>query len=89
MTQTVRQLTMSRKARFRAAVALARITAREWCEEQGISQSHLYQVLRGTRTSPPLTKKIDTFIAKQLGGRIQRTTRAWTRPPAVQVRHGR
>ena len=58
---------MSRQARFRAAVALARTTNRAWCEEQGFTEGHLYQVLRGDRISPATTKKIDAFIAKQLG----------------------
>lgn len=58
---------MSRKARFRAAVALARITAKDWCAEQDITEGHLYQVLRGDRPSPPLIAKIDAFIARQLG----------------------
>lgn len=67
MTKTVRTDRMSRKARFRASVALARITAKAWCEEQGFTEGHLYQVLRGDRISPDTIKKVDAFIARQLG----------------------
>lgn len=58
---------MSRKARFRASLALARLTCRAWCEEQGFSEGHLYQVIRGDRVSPDTLRRIDAFIAKQLG----------------------
>lgn len=67
MNKIVRAGLMSRKARFRASVALARITAKAWCEEQGFTEGHLYQVLRGDRISPDTLKKVDAFIAKQLG----------------------
>ena len=67
MTKTLRAITMSRKARFRAAVALGRTTAKAWCEEQGFTEGHLYQVLRGERISPATMKRVDAFIAKQLG----------------------
>lgn len=62
---------MSRKARFRAAIALARTTAKQWCEEQGFTEGHLYQVLRGDRQSPDTLRRVDTFIAAQLGERIE------------------
>lgn len=65
MGETVGRPQMSRKARWRAAIALAGTTAKEWCTEQGITEGHLYQVLRGDRESPPLLQKIDAFIAKQ------------------------
>lgn len=66
MSETVGQPKMSRKARWRAAVALAGITAKDWCAGQNISEAHFYLVLRGKRESPPLLAKIDAFIAKQL-----------------------
>jgi hypothetical protein len=62
---------MSRHARFRAAVALARITAKDWCAEQGFTEGHLYQVLRGDRESPPTLRRVDAFIAKQLGEKLE------------------
>lgn len=57
---------MSRKARFRASLALARLTVQDWCGLQGFTSGHLYQVLRGDRISPDTLKKVDAFIAEQL-----------------------
>jgi hypothetical protein len=62
---------MSRRARFRAAIALARTTAREWCSEQGFTEGHLYQVLRGDRTSPDTLRRVDAFISVQLDGKVR------------------
>lgn len=60
---------MSRKARFRAALALGRKTERGWAEENGISRFHLYAVLKGERrASAELDAKIDAFIARHLDG---------------------
>jgi inosine/xanthosine triphosphate pyrophosphatase family protein len=70
MNKAARSTLMSRKARFRAAIALARTTAREWCSEQGFTEGHLYQVLRGDRVSPDTMRKVDTFIAAQLDGKV-------------------
>lgn len=67
MNQTLPEEGMSRKARFRAAIALARITAKEWCGEQGFTEGHLYQVLRGDRRSEDTLRRVDAFIDKQLG----------------------
>jgi hypothetical protein len=58
---------MSRKARFAASIKLARTTVAEWCEEQGFTPGHLYQVLRGDRTSDSTLARVDAFIGKQLG----------------------
>jgi hypothetical protein len=66
MHKTLPATQMSRKARFRASLALARITAKAWCEEQGFTESHLYQVLRGDRNSPETLRRVDSFIAHQL-----------------------
>ena len=65
-TRKEREHRMSRWARFRAAIALARTTAKEWCCEKGFTESHLYQVLRGDRESPNTIAIVDAFIAKQL-----------------------
>lgn len=67
MPKTLPPQTMSRKARFRAALALGRITATEWATEHGITQGHLSKVVNGERDSGKLTQQIDAFIAKQLG----------------------
>lgn len=69
MAMTVRREREGRKARFRAALALARMTAREWTEREHITETHLYAVLKGDRQSAKLTGKIEAFIAKQLGER--------------------
>lgn len=63
----VRTKGMSRKARFRAALALARMTERSWADQEGITRQHLYLVLKGDRISETLTAKIEAFIAKYLG----------------------
>lgn len=60
---------MSRKARFRAALGLARMpSAAEWARQHGVTPGHLSQVLDGKRESQKLTGKIEAFIAKYLGG---------------------
>lgn len=58
----VRRSTLSRKARFRAALVLRRTTARAWAYERGITPGHLYQVLGGVRESKKLTDAIDAFV---------------------------
>ena len=55
-----------RRAEFKAALALARMTVETWCELTGITMGHLYQVLREERESPPLIAKIDAFIERHL-----------------------
>ena len=64
---TLRRDRTNRKARFRAALALARMTAREWTEKEKVTETHLYAVLKGERQSMKLTAKIDAFVAKYLG----------------------
>lgn len=54
----------SRKARFKAALALANTTVLAWCEEQGISTGHLYQVLNGDRESASLLERVDAYIER-------------------------
>ncbi len=62
----MRKATMARKARFRAALALADLTAEEWAGQQGVTAGHLSQVLSGKRDSLTLIEKVDTFADKQL-----------------------
>lgn len=69
MSRTIRKPLMSRQSRFRAALALARMTIGEWVEANGVTRSHVYQVLRGDRKSASLVEKIDAFIDKHLGDR--------------------
>lgn len=56
----------ARKARFRAALALAGLTAEEWAERNGITPGHLSQVLAGKRESRALTEKIDEFTQQHI-----------------------
>jgi hypothetical protein len=64
---TLRRERSARKARFRAALALARMTAKEWTIREKVTETHLYAVLKGERRSEKLTSKVDTFISKHLG----------------------
>lgn len=61
MTKT----TPTRKARFKAALALAGITQTVWAKENGVTQGHLSQTLAGIRESKTLTEKVDAFIVTQ------------------------
>lgn len=62
----VRPTDASRKARFRAALALAHMTETSWALERKCSRQHLYLVLKGERESAKLVAEIDAFIAKYL-----------------------
>jgi hypothetical protein len=53
---------MTRKAQFRAALALAGRTMEEWAESEGVTGGHLSNVLAGKRESGSLTDKVDAFI---------------------------
>lgn len=64
MSVTLRREGVARKARFKAALAYARMTAKGWCESQGITQTQLYAVLNGERESARLIGEIDAFIDK-------------------------
>lgn len=44
------------------------MTARDWCDREGITETHLYAVLKGDRLSARLLDKIDTFITDHLQG---------------------
>lgn len=62
----VRAKRASRKAAFKAALALAETTVEAWAKTSGVTSGHLYQVLDGRRESATLTEKVDEFIAEQL-----------------------
>lgn len=55
-----------RKARFRAALAIARLTAHEWAEAEETDPAYLSRVLAGKVVSRPMVGRIDAFIAKHL-----------------------
>lgn len=56
----------SRKQLFKAALALAGMTAAQWADAEGITASYLSAVLAGRMTSQRLTDKIDAFIERML-----------------------
>lgn len=56
----------SRKAQFRAALALAGKTAETWAEENGITAGHLSQVLAGKRESRALMEKVEAFTRRYM-----------------------
>lgn len=58
--------TVYRKKRFKAARALAGITAKEWARSRGVTFQHLNEVLDGNRISPRLDAEVDAFVAKHL-----------------------
>lgn len=56
-----------RHARFKYALARApRMTAKQWAAQNGVTETHLYFVLKGERESASLLEKIDQFIQKRL-----------------------
>lgn len=55
-----------RKARFRAALALTGLTAEQWATDNGVTPSHLSQVLAGKRESRVLVEKVDEFSRKHV-----------------------
>lgn len=61
----------SRKQLFRAALALAGMTAAQWAESEGITASYLSAVLADRMSSKRLIEKVDQFINKHL---ISRTS---------------
>lgn len=58
----------SRKALFKAALAIAGTTQDQWCEKEGLSVGHLSLVLAGKRESRSLTDRVDAFIKEHVGG---------------------
>jgi hypothetical protein len=60
----MRKLKPNRKARFKAALALADLSVGEWVENAGITRQHLNATLREDRESNSLIAKVDAFIAE-------------------------
>lgn len=56
----------SRKQLFRAALAIAGLTAGQWAQREGITGNYLSQVLGGKLKSKRLDTKIDAFTEKHL-----------------------
>lgn len=60
----------SRKQLFRAALAIAGLTAAEWATSEGYSPEHLSRVLsREALGSATLIERIDAFTEEHLGKR--------------------
>ena len=53
-----------RKSQFRAALALAEMTAAQWAEKNDITPGHLSQVLCGKKESRALLEKIEAFTRR-------------------------
>lgn len=66
MTPNMPTPTNARKRQFRAALALAGMTAQQFAAEHQVSHGHLCAVARGDRDSEPLEQEIDRFIKKHL-----------------------
>lgn len=58
--------TETRKARFRAALALTGMTQEEWAIEAGVTAGHLTHVLAGRRESRVLIEKIEAFTKRHV-----------------------
>lgn len=56
----------NRKQLFRAALAIAGMTAEQWGRTQGVTSGHLSMILSGTRKNDAITSKIDAFVEKHL-----------------------
>ena len=59
----MRQIRPDRKRKFKAALALAGLTASQWADKESVTRQHLNATLNNESESKPLTEKIDAFIA--------------------------
>ena len=67
-SQRVATAGAARKAQFRAALAMAGLTASAWADREGITESWLSMILNGQRTNADVERKIADFTAKHLPG---------------------
>lgn len=65
-SQRVAATAVGRKARFRAALAMAGLTASAWADREGITESYLSMILSGQRTNADVEGRIVEFTAKHL-----------------------
>ena len=56
---------MNLKTRFRIALAVSGMTAKEWAAEHGVQYVTLYKLLKGHTTSVRLSREIEAFIEEQ------------------------
>lgn len=71
-TGTLSRESAERKARFRAALALARLTADQWAKAEKTDPAYLSRVLSGKVASQPMLDRIDAFTTRWLK-QIKRT----------------
>lgn len=64
--------TTSRKALFRAALALNETSVSKWAAENGISGSYVHIALGGYQGAVDLNAKIDAYIKQHMGRQIAR-----------------
>lgn len=59
---------LTRKTRFKAALAFARMTQAQWAEANGVTPEHLNAVIseKQPRESKALENKIDAFVLEVL-----------------------
>ena len=58
-------MTKDRKARFKAALALAGLSQKEYAENWGVTSNYVAMVIRGDRESADWLEQIDSYIAEQ------------------------
>jgi hypothetical protein len=56
----------SRKQLFKAALAIAGLTAAEWASGEDLTPEHVSMVLNGKRESARLIEKVDAFVRQHL-----------------------
>jgi hypothetical protein len=56
----------SRKQLFRAALAIAGLTAEQWGAREGVTSGHLSMILSGVRYNEGIVERIDAFTKQQL-----------------------
>lgn len=72
MTATMPRAKASRKALFKAALAITGTTLNQWAESHEITPGHLSHVLAGRKESMSLSEKIDAYIKQHMGRQIAR-----------------
>lgn len=65
-SQTLPREAAERKARFRAALAIARLTAGEWAKAEKTDPAYLSRILSGKAVSQPMLDRIDAFTTRWL-----------------------
>ncbi len=60
-----------RQRQFRAALAMAERSVKSVCQELGVTENHLYLVMRGDRESRRIDAAVDALIAEYLPNGIQ------------------